>query len=61
MQMTDEDVINNLLKKGNSKAFIVNLVYDKLRRNKSKLSKEQKKSLLKQAIQIVENAMRKSF
>lgn len=59
--MTDEDVINNLLKKGNSKAFIVNFVYDKLRRNKSKLSKEQKKFLLKQAIQIVENAMRKSF
>lgn len=59
--MTDEDVINNLLKKGNSKAFIVNLIYDKLRRNKSKLSKEQKKSLLRQAIQIVENAMRKSF
>lgn len=58
--MNDEQ-INKMLSKGNSKSYIVNLVYQKLRMKEGSLSNQQKKTLFKEAILIVERAMKKSF
>lgn len=58
--MNDEQ-INKMLAKGNSKSYIVNLVYQKLRMKEGSLSNQQKKALFNEAILIVERAMKKSF
>ncbi len=55
------DQINNLLKRGNSKSYIVALEFQDLKKNKGKLKKQEKAMLLMEAIQNVENAFRKSF
>ena len=60
MKMTENE-INNLLKNGNSKAFIVHLEIQDLERNEGKLSSEQKKKIRLQAIRNVEKAFKKSF
>ena len=56
-----ENEINNLLKNGNSKAFIVHLEIQDLERNEGKLSKEQKKKIRLKAIRNVETAFKKLF